>query len=477
MQMISFVFMAFTGVIFVAIWLCNKLIKQDLAKVSVTKWILLIGSYIFVAYADWRFALVLLTLTVIVWFCGRHKKYIPIGVIAALLSLAFFKYTNFFLESFGRLFGDADPVALKMILPLGISFYTFSAIGYLVDVKRNKQDAAPLMDVGLYLSFFPKITSGPIQRSKDFFAQIERPRKLGWESLSCGIQIFSFGLFKKLVLADRLSVFVNQVYETPLAFGSLTVFLAVCAYSLQIYFDFSGYSDMAIGVAKMLDIQLPRNFNLPYLSHNVTELWKRWHITLSSWLQEYLYIPLGGSRKGTMQTYINLVLTMALGGVWHGPKWTYIVWGLLHGVALAVHKMWMNATGSAKKRHSTLGGIVSVIVTFLFTSLCWVFFRADTVEHALVILGQLLRFTSGLQQPYFWLFFAGAMLILGSAAAFYATKERSLLPDHQNQSFVSGFYPVWDLRKFWGLVMFFVFCGLIIGLAYTGGSPFIYGEY
>lgn len=159
------------------------------------------------------------------------------------------------------------------------------------------------------------------------FDQIDKKRFVGWSSFASGIQIFVFGLFKKIVLADRLSVFVNQVYETPMAFGSLTVFLAAIAYSLQIYFDFSGYSDMAIGVARMFGINLPRNFNLPYLSHNVTELWKRWHITLSTWAQEYLYISLGGNRKGRARTYINLILTMVIGGIWHGANWTYIVWG------------------------------------------------------------------------------------------------------------------------------------------------------
>ena len=477
MQMISFVFIGFTAIIFAALYVCNKVLKTDFQKSVAGKWILLIGSFLFVLYADWKFAAVLGALSVIVWFCARKKEYIPFGIVAALGSLAFFKYTNFFLDSFSRLFGKTDYVALKLILPLGISFYTFSAISYLIDVKRNKVQPAALLDVSLYLSFFPKITSGPIQRSQDFFEQMEKPRQVNWENFSAGIQIFCFGLFKKIVLADRLSVFVNQVYETPLAFGSFTVFLAMCAYSLQIYFDFSGYSDMAIGVGRVLDIRLPRNFNLPYLSHNVTELWKRWHITLSSWLQEYLYISLGGNRKGTIRTYINLILTMVLGGIWHGASWNYIIWGALHGVALAVHKLWSNVTGSGKKKHSVPANLISIAITFLFTSVCWVFFRAESLEQALLILVQMVSFKPGLQQPYLWLFFGAIVLCVGSAMAFHFTKDRTLPEKRQNQSFVDGYYPIGDLKTFWGLVWFFVLCGLIVGLAHTGGSPFIYGAY
>ncbi len=477
MQMISFVFFAFAAAIFVAIYLCNKLLKTDARKVSATKWILLAASYLFVAYADLRFALVLAALTVIVWLCAKNKKHIKYGVIASVLALAFFKYTNFFADSFCKLFGKDDYNALNIILPLGISFYTFSAISYLVDVLRGKTEARGLTDVALYLAFFPKITSGPIQRSQDFFSQLDAPRSIGWSSFSTGIQIFLFGMFKKLVLADRLSVFVNQVFDTPLAFGGMTVLLAVLAYAMQIYFDFSGYSDMAVGVARILDIHLPRNFNLPYLSHNVTELWKRWHISLSSWLQEYLYISLGGNRKGVVRTYINLIITMVIGGIWHGPSWNYIIWGLLHGVALAVHKLWVQKTGSAKKEHSTLSNVLSTLLTFGFTCLCWVFFRADSFEKAMQVLGQIFCFRSGVQHLYLWLFFALVVFIGCCIAAVISSRGRPLPENKINQCFVDAYYPKLDLTKFWHLVLFFVFCGLIICLAYTGGSPFIYGAY
>lgn len=477
MQVFSLLFFCLTAAVFGLIFLGNKICKQDSAKVAVSKWILLIASYLFVCYANYLFCLVLAGLTVIVWFCGKKKSRIKYGVLAAIIALAFFKYTNFFAESFSKLFGKDDFTALNIILPLGISFYTFSAISYLADIHRGKLQAMPLLDVALYLSFFPKITSGPIMRGGEFFEAINKPRNIGWESFSVGIQIFCIGLFKKLVLADRLSVLVDQVYQTPLAFDGVTVWLAVLAYSLQIYLDFSGYSDMAIGVANILDIHLPRNFNLPYLSHNVTELWKRWHISLSSWLQDYLYISLGGNRKGKFRAYVNLFATMVIGGLWHGANWTFIIWGSLHGAALIVHKLWTRLTKSNERQNSLPARITSILITFVFTSFCWIFFRAESLSKALDIIGRLFCFGDGIVHMYLWLVIGVAVLLIGSMAAILAAKDRTLPQNRQNQSYVNGYYPILNLKKFWHLVAFFVFCGLIVCLAYTGGSPFIYGTF
>lgn len=479
MSMISFVFFGHVAIVFILLLLVNKIIVDDNTVIKVSNIILLITSYVFVFYADWRFAVVLAGLTLTTWFFAKKKSaWKFLGVIIAVLALAFFKYTNFFAESFAKIFGT-DFTALNIILPLGISYYTFSAISYIVDVARNKVKYKNLLDVALYLAFFPKITSGPIQRSGDFFNQIEKKRIVGWSTFAPGIQIFMFGLFKKLVFADRLSVFVNQVYDTPLAFGSITVFLAAVAYSLQIYFDFSGYSDMAIGIAKMLGINLPKNFNLPYLAHNVTELWKRWHITLSTWLQDYVYISLGGNRKGKVRTYVNLILTMVIGGIWHGANWTYIIWGLLHGLALAVHKVWMTLTGSSIKKHSAVGNVISICLTFLFTTFCWIFFRAASISQAFLIIKRIFSFERGLEQPYMWLIITLVVLIATSSIAYVKTKKsKEQLPIKKtNTSIVDGYYPLVDLTTFWGLVAFFVFCGLMLCLAYTGGSPFIYGNY
>ena len=476
MQITSFILFTLVAFVFFIIYICNRLISNDVKCIFATKWILLIASYIFVVYADIRFAIVLFATTCTTWYFAPKKKWGFVGIVLPLLALSYFKYTNFFIDSFADIF-HLDHRTLSIVLPIGISFYTFSAISYIMDVRKGKVLPRGLLDVALYLAFFPKLVSGPIQRSGDFFSQADSRREVGWDSFSCGIQIFVFGLFKKIVLADRLSVFVDQVYATPAAFGSLTILLAAIAYSLQIYLDFSGYSDMAIGIARILGFNLPRNFNLPYLSHNVTELWKRWHISLSSWLLDYLYISLGGNRKGKVRTYINLIMTMVLGGLWHGANWTYIVWGLLHGLALAVHKAWMTLTGSPNKKAGVVSTIISIALTFAFTTLCWIFFRAESLTDACFVIRRIVSFEAGLEQPYMWFFIAAVIVLIASFSAYLSSKKKKLVATKGNMSAVEAFYPILDLRKFWHLVLFFVEIGLLLCLAYTGGSPFIYGQY
>ena len=474
--MTGLLLLTFTIPVFFCLLVFGWLIKDRKRHENIAKLVILVTSYLFTAYADWRFPLVLAFMTLATYFFAKNRRRYRVGVAIALLALGYFKYTNFFIGSFAKLVGR-DAVLLNIILPLGISFYTFSAISYLVDVGRGTQAARPLLDVAVYLSFFPKLTSGPIQKSMDFFRQLDVDRKIGWQSFTTGIQIFVFGIFKKIVLADRLSIFVDQVYATPRVFGSMTVLLAAFAYSIQIYLDFSGYSDMAIGCARILGFDLPRNFNLPYVSHNVTELWKRWHITLSTWLQEYLYISLGGNRKGKVRTYVNLVLTMLLGGIWHGANWTYVIWGLMHGLALAVHKAWMQLTGSPYKKHGRFANAFSIVITFIFTTFCWIFFRANSWSHAMEIIGRIFSFQRGLEQPYMWMFIAAIVLAAATLMAYAQSAKRGLQSKKANMSPIDGFYPVFNLSSFWAQVAFFILCGLTVGLAYLGGSPFIYGRY
>lgn len=477
MSMMTIMFMGLVLTVYCILYICSKIQKNDNAYKHTRNWTLIIASFLFMGYADFRFAIVLFAVSLCAYLFAKFKKLWFIGIVVSIAGLCYFKYTNFFVSSFSKIFGG-EYGALKIILPLGISFYTFSAIGYIIDVKRGEIESRNFEDVLTYISFFPKITSGPIQRSNDFFSQLDMRKQLGVSSFVPGIEIFLFGLFKKIVLADRLSVFVNQVYDMPNTFSSVTVLLGVIAYSFQIYFDFSGYSDMAIGVGKMLGFDMPENFNLPYLAHNVTELWKRWHITLSTWLMKYLYISLGGNRKGKIRTYINLVLTMVIGGIWHGANWTYVFWGLLHGLALAVHKAWMEITNSAKKTHSVISNVVSILLTFSFTTFCWIFFRADTIKDAFLIIGRIFSFKKGVSQPYMWLIIS---LLIYLVCVIFAVKKSTLQknngPAKLNFSFVKGYYPVLDLTKFWNIVLLLVFVGLIIVLAYTGGSPFIYGNY
>ena len=476
MNIISIQFFALLMIVFVLLYLVNKIVKKDEKSILISNWIILVANAIFVGYVDYRFLIVILVISLITWYSGKNKKYSTFGIILCILSLAFFKYVNFFIESFNSVF-KTDISVLKILLPIGISFYVFSAISYIVDIKRSKVESHNFFDVLLYLSFFPKILSGPIQRSSDFFEQISKKRTVGVNTFNPGIQIFVFGLFKKIVLADRLAAFVDQVYTHVNSFGSLTVILAVIAYALEIYYDFSGYSDMAIGVSKILGIEMPKNFNLPYLSHNVTELWKRWHITLSSWLQDYLYIPMGGSKKGTIRSYFNITMTMVIGGLWHGANISYIIWGLLHGIALVVHKIWMKITNSKNKDSNLLSNIISIFITFVFTSICWIFFKTENIHQSFVIIKKMFSFQKGIENLYLWLFVAIIVLIVSSLLAYKKSSKDKNNLKYKNNSFVNGYYPILDLNKFWNLVLFFIFCGLVFGLSYTGGSPFIYGNY
>ncbi len=476
MQMISFVLIGFVILIFCLLCICKKLIKDTEKNIAVSNWILLIASYLFVIYADYRFAIALALITISSWFFAKYEKYSYMGVVIALAALGYFKYTNFFIDTFAHILG-LEYKRLSIILPIGISYYSFSAISYVVDVKRGKIHARDLKSVALYLSFFPKITSGPIQKSKDFFEQMDADRKVDWNSLFSGIQIFMFGLAKKIVLADRLAIFVEQVFTTPMAFGSLTVFLAGVAYFFQIYFDFSGYTDMAVGVAKILGFDLPKNFNLPYLAHNITEFWKRWHMSLSSWLQEYVYIFFGGNRKGEVRTYINLFLTMLFGGLWHGAAWNYILWGVLNGIGLSVHKLWMKYTKSNEKEQNLLVSAISILMSDLFFMITLMVFRAESLSKAWTILVRMVSFDDGLEHIYFWLIVAIVIFGIAYGAAYIKSKDNVIVGKFKNVSKAEGYYPVMDLTKFPCLVVFLVFCGLTICLAYTGGSPFIYGKY
>ncbi len=437
--------------------------------------ILLVSSYIFYGWWDFRFCFLMLFLTVTAWFCAKNiekqknaKLYTVIGVAVPLIVLGFFKYFNFFISSFTDLFGMESPGTLNIILPVGISFYTFQSMSYTIDVLRGKIKSDSFKNVALYVAFFPQLVAGPIVKASDFIPQLASNHKLKLTDLSEGIQIFVIGLFKKLVIADNLSVFVDNVFEKPLAYSSLSVILAVISYSIQIYCDFSGYSDMAIGTAKCLGYKFNRNFNLPYVAKNVTEFWKRWHISLSTWLQEYLYIPLGGNRKGEVRRYINLLLTMVLGGLWHGANYTFILWGFLHGLALCSHKLFLKYRKN--KKGTVVGAFVSGILNYIFVCICWVFFRAESFDVAMDVLNRMFIWEGGINQIFSWSIFGIAVMILASVVAWYKSKKNG-------SPVINGFYPVLDLNKISSLVVFFVFVFFIFCVAYTNANPFIYFQF
>ncbi len=437
--------------------------------------LLLIASYVFYGWWDYRFCFLMLLLSVVAWYCAKeierdhHRRLFGIiGIVFPLLVLGFFKYFNFFIDSFNQLVGIETASAWNIILPVGISFYTFQSMSYTIDVMRGVIKSHTFSDVALYISFFPQLVAGPIVRASDFMPQLKVNKSLSLSDLAQGAQIFAFGLFKKLVIADNLSVFVDDVFAKPLAFSSITVILAVISYSIQIYCDFSGYSDMAIGVAKSIGYDFRANFNMPYISKNVTEFWKRWHISLSTWLQEYLYIPLGGNRKGTARRYINLMLTMILGGLWHGANNTFVIWGFLHGVALCIHKIY--AKSRRNKKESTVGAIASVLATYMFVCVCWVFFRAENMGMAMDVLSRMFIWKDGITQIFSWSVFSIVIVAVANIAAWIKAKNA------QSKE-VNGYYPVLDLNKLGSMIFFFLLILLIAAWAYTNANPFIYFQF
>ncbi len=403
----------------------------------------------------------------------RSKVILCISVFVLLCFLAYFKYFNFFLSSFASLFGY-NSVSLNIILPIGISFYIFSALSYLIDVYRKAYRAEKnFLFFALYISFFPKLTAGPIVRGNDFLTQIKSYRGFSFDAFKTGIQIFVFGLFKKMVLADHLGVFVDDVFHAPNAFNKFTVILAVLSYSFQIYFDFSGYSDMAIGLSQILGFDFSSNFNMPYISQSFSEFWKRWHISLSSWFQDYLYIPLGGSRKGIYRTYFNLLIVMIISGLWHGAGWTFVLWGVFHGLASCFNKFFSN---KIKDNNSSLFNIFKVAITYIFVSLFWVVFRADSLSTALNVYKSIFSIHTGINQPYFWSFIAIICYIIAVIFAVLNSKKAKQ-SNKYNNLIINGYYPILDLSRFWYQVLFFVFCGLTIILGYYGNTAFIYGAF
>ncbi|MCF0234051.1 MAG: MBOAT family protein [Thermoguttaceae bacterium] len=391
--------------------------------------------------------------------------------------MAFFKYYNFFVSSFTALFGLENVGATKILLPLGISFYSFQAVAYVIDVWRGEKAERDFTTLALYIVFFPKLLAGPIAQTAVFLPQLREARRISLDGLSVGLQIFLIGAFKKLVMADNLCVFVDCIYETPTVYSGFTVVLAIITYWMQIYFDFSGYSDMAVGVAKILGYDLPRNFNLPYIAKNPTEIWKRWHITLSNWLMNYLYFSLGGNRKGNLRTYVNLMITMLIGGLWHGANWTFIVWGALGGLGLCVHKFF-----KTKGWTRYIPAFAAIVLYQAFLAISWVFFRAQTFGDAFCILKCACNWTTpGIYHPYIWSFIAFAVLVAASIVAVLRTRslERAgLNTDAKGRPLgVQGFYPIVNLGKFWGIFFVTLVFFTILAFARLDTSPFVYAQF
>jgi alginate O-acetyltransferase complex protein AlgI len=360
-------------------------------------------SYVFYGAWDWRYTLLLAGCTVVNQLVARsmaattddrrRRIRLAIGVAANLGVLGWFKYYGFFVSSARNAlgeFGITPPLPLlEILLPVGISFFTFQAMSYVIDVYRRQVEVAPWLDIFVYLAFFPQLVAGPIVRGSEFLPQLRAPRDPRGIPAMRAFGLILAGLFKKVVIANALATtIVDQVFADPAAHGGLETLVAVYAYAVQIYADFSGYTDIAIGVALLLGFSFPQNFDAPYSALSLRDFWRRWHMTLSRWLRDYLYIPLGGSAGGTVATMGALFATMVLGGLWHGAAWTFVIWGALHGAGLAIERM----TGQGPVTTEGMSGAEAVarrLVTFHLVCLGWIFFRAQSVGDAFTILGRL----------------------------------------------------------------------------------------
>jgi len=334
---------------------------------------------------------------------GAGGGMLAFGVAANLALLGVFKYADFFIANAARVTGDA-PRLLHLALPLGISFFTFTQIAYLVDVRRRKAQEPVFVNYALFVTFFPHLLAGPILHHSEMMPQFAQAtnKRPQWDNLAAGLFLLALGLAKKVLIADTFAPIADAGFATPATLAAPAAWAAVLAYTMQIYFDFSGYTDMALGAARMFNIRMPINFDSPYRATDIREFWHRWHITLSRFLREYLYIPLGGNRHGDARTAANVLATFLLGGLWHGAAWTFVVWGLLHGLAMVACRAW-GRVGVPLPR------ALAWALTFLFVAVTWVFFRATSLENALAMLAAMAGGNAAPAQ--------GALAWLGEVAA------------------------------------------------------------
>ena len=371
------------------------------ARPQSRKWMLLIASYVFYGAWNWTYLALIMASTLIdfeigkrLWTTTSPRKLLLLSVFTNLGILAFFKYTNFLISVFNLGFASAhsafEITSLDIVLPVGISFFTFQALSYTIDVYRK--EIAPrqcLLDYALFIAFFPQLVAGPIVRAVEFFKELDTPRIPNSREINLGIILIVLGLVKKMAVADSLAAVVDPVFDAPTSATAIASLLAVYAYALQIYCDFSGYTDTAIGCALLFGFRFPQNFNYPYIASSFQDFWRRWHMTLSRFLRDYLYIALGGNRLGPTRTQANLMLTMILGGLWHGASWNFVFWGLLHGTYLVLERAAQQLFPGFYASQNPLFIVVRWAIVFHGICFAWIFFRAKTFVDALVMIGNI----------------------------------------------------------------------------------------
>jgi len=397
-----------------------------------------------------------------------RKLLLTLSILCSLSFLIYFKYAGFFIQTINDLFESSFYLS-DLFLPIGISFYTFQSISYIIDVYDRKIPSSKnFTDYAFYMTFFPHLVAGPIVRARDFIPQINNPlvvdRNLLYESL---FRIMT-GFGKKLLLADFLAKYVDMLYSSPSSYSGAENLLGMYAYSCQIYFDFSGYSDIAIGIALLMGYRLKENFENPYRSVSITQFWRKWHISLSTWLRDYIYIPLGGNRKGVLNTYLFLMITMTIGGFWHGANWKFVLWGVLHGLALAVHKWFAGKSEKSTKGSNSLVRSIYVLITFHFVSLLWIFFRASHSSVAWDSIEQI--FTNQHWADYYGFYLGRTTLVyllLGSLIIIFSPRR---VKELVRAAFIK--IPVWSLP-----ILLIIFFQIIQQFRNTEIQPFIYFQF
>lgn len=398
-------FFLFLPIVFILYWFVfDKLLKWQNA-------LLLFASYVFYGWWSWTFCGLLLLSTLIDYVFGfwvaspsrqRARWFLWLSVLNNIAILFIFKYYNFFAQEFQQgmavLGWQCNPLILNWALPIGISFYTFHGMSYVFDIYQNKQKPVrSLVDYALFVSFFPLLVAGPIERASHLLPQLQKKRFFNYTQAVEGCRLILWGLFKKILIADSIAPIINILFEQPQNETAYALILGAIGFSIQIYADFSGYSDMALGIAKLFGIELLSNFRFPYLSRSIAEFWRRWHISLSSWFRDYLYIPLGGSREGQLKAIRNTVVIFLVSGFWHGASWNFIVWGLLHALAfiplllMNKNKLYSKGVVAANQPLPSLKEIIQIAFTFLIVTIAFVFFRIPNWHDALIYFTQIAR--------------------------------------------------------------------------------------
>ncbi len=401
---------------------------------------------------------------------GASRRVRRLCVAASLLTslgiLAYFKYANFFLWNINAMVGS-NFQPLDLVLPVGISFYTFQSVSYIIDVYKGRvAPTATWLEYAFFLSFFPALVAGPIVRADYFLPQIRENRHATRSEVYTGLWLIILGVVKKAIIADYIAQYNDLIFQTPGGYSGFETLMGIIGYTMQIYFDFSGYSDMAIGIALIMGFKLAKNFDFPYKARNLTDFWRRWHISLSTWLRDYIYIPLGGNRKGTARTYLNNFATMLIGGLWHGAAWKFVFWGAMHGAGLAVHK-------ASKPVLGRIGDFwpvraASWLVTMTFVALLWVFFRADSWADSWTVVSSVFRDFSAAYIPAF-----------AAARSLWLILMLVIVVSHCLPTRFWESAQAWFVRSLWivKLLIFIVVVQLVIELRTESVSPFIYFQF